>query len=233
MGTSEGRVAVVTGGTGGLGGAVVAAFLARGVRVAVPYRDERGAARLREAHGDGVLLARVDLTAEDEVGAFAGHVGSELGRVDALAALTGGYREGGIEELTPAGWREVLDLNLMTAALATRAFLPALRASRGAIVYAGSRIAERPFAGAAGAIVAKAAVRSLAQVVAIEAGPHGVRVNVIVPSVIDTAANRAASPDADTSSWVPPEQIADTVVWLCSPAAAAVSGAAVPVSGVP
>jgi NAD(P)-dependent dehydrogenase (short-subunit alcohol dehydrogenase family) len=226
-------VAVVTGGTGGLGGAVVAAFLARGVRVAVPYRDERGAARLREAHGDGVLLARVDLTAEDEVGAFAGHVGSELGRVDALAALTGGYREGGIEELTPAGWREVLDLNLMTAALATRAFLPALRASRGAIVYAGSRIAERPFAGAAGAIVAKAAVRSLAQVVAIEAGPHGVRVNVIVPSVIDTAANRAASPDADTSSWVPPEQIADTVVWLCSPAAAAVSGAAVPVSGVP
>jgi NAD(P)-dependent dehydrogenase (short-subunit alcohol dehydrogenase family) len=227
MSTLDGSVAVVTGATGALGAAVCEAFAAAGATV------------VGTAHGDaagtgpgGALIVPVDLTDEDSVAAFAAGVQREHGRVDAVLACAGGYGEGRAVDTTLADWRGLLERNATSAFLTARAFLPGmLAAGRGSIVLVGSRAAERPFPGAAAYIVSKAAVASLTQVLALEARDAGVRVNAVLPSIIDTPANRAAMPAADASRWVSRESLAGTMLWLCSDAARDVSGVLLKVEG--
>src|SRR5262249_27592943 len=145
--------------------------------------------------------------------------------------LVGGFAGGGRVHETPvADFEDQLRVNLRTAYVVTAASLaPMVAAGGGSVVCVSSRAAVRPFPGAAGYITAKAALLGLVDAMAVEYRDDGVRVNAVLPGVIDTAANRAETPDADHDRWVRPEQIADVIAFLCSDASAPTSGAHLPV----
>jgi NAD(P)-dependent dehydrogenase (short-subunit alcohol dehydrogenase family) len=223
------RSVLITGGTGGLGRAVTAAFAETGWRVVLPTRG--GAPE----PVDGVeVVTGIDLADE---GAVADVTSIAAGSTDApLAAvvnLGGGYSGGTrVHELSLADFEQQFTVNLRPTFLVTRAALPHLvAAGGGSIVCVSSRAAERPFPGAAGYISSKAAVTAFAQAVAAEYRDANVRCNVVVPSVIDTPVNRATQPDADHARWVSPELIASTIRFLAGAGSAATSGATVPVYG--
>jgi NAD(P)-dependent dehydrogenase (short-subunit alcohol dehydrogenase family) len=224
---------LVTGATGGLGPAVVAAFVEAGWRVVATSRSGRppqdlvGHERLESVATD--LFEPADV-AEAVTVAAADRARAPL---KALVNLVGGYAIGGPVHDTPVEqFERQLTLNLLPTYLVTGAVLPHLvDAGGGAIVCMGARAAVRPFRGAAGYASAKAAVIALAQAVAVEYRAAGVRCNAVLPSVIDTKANRDREPDADTSKWVPAEQVAAVIRFLCSDDSAPTSGAAIPVYG--
>lgn len=218
---------VVTGGTGGLGAAVTRAFLDDGWRVVVPWIQERELERV-ERH-ERLALVRADLMdAESAAGAVA-EAGDGL---RALVNLVGGFAQGGRVHETPIDDFEAqLRLNLRPTYLMCAAAIPRMLAGGGAIVCVSSRAALRPFPGAAGYITAKAAVLALVDALHAEYRDDGIRTNAILPSTIDTPANRRSMPDADFSRWVKPEEIARVVRFLCSDDAAVTSGAHVPVYG--
>ena len=224
---------LVTGATGGLGPAVVAAFLDDGWRVVATSRSGRppqdlvGADRLESVATD--LFEPADVAGAVTVAA-ADRAGAPL---RALVNLVGGYAAGGLVHETPVEqFERQLTLNLRPTYLVTQAVLPHLvDAGGGAVVCVSARAAVAPFRGAGGYISAKAAVLAFAQAVAVEYRAAGVRCNAVLPSVIDTPANRSGQPDADTSRWVPPEQVAAVIRFLCSDESAPTSGAAIPVYG--
>ena len=224
----EGHVAVVTGGTGGLGRAVASAFLASGARVVATTRRPVDG----EVH-ERLAIEAVDLLDEESMLRLAELVRERHGRCDALVCCAGGFEAGTRVAETPlATWRRLLDLNATTAFLACRALLPLmLEGRRGSIVLVGAKTALHPFPGGVPYSASKSAVVALATALAVEVRDQGVNVNCVLPSVIDTPANRAASPDADPSRWVTPEEFAETILWLCSPAARETSGAVIPVYG--
>ncbi|MCM0674337.1 SDR family NAD(P)-dependent oxidoreductase [Micromonospora phytophila] len=225
------RSVLVTGGTGGLGGAVTAAFAEAGWRVVVPGRQ--GPETAGPAAGGPVRLV-ADLT--DPAGAArAVAVAAEDPRAPlrAVVNLVGGYAGGSVVHETPVEeFDRMLTLNLRPTWLVTRAALPHLvAAGGGAVVCVSSRAAVAPFPGAAGYVTAKAAVLAFAGAVAVEYKAAGVRCNTVLPSVVDTPANRAAQPDADHSRWVTPAEIAPVIRFLASDESAPTSGASVPVYG--
>jgi NAD(P)-dependent dehydrogenase (short-subunit alcohol dehydrogenase family) len=151
----------------------------------------------------------------------------------AAVNLVGGFAQGGrIHETPIEDFERQLQLNLRTTYLVTQAAVPhLLAAGGGAIVCVGTRAALRPFPGAAGYVTSKAAVLAFVQAVAVEYRDDGIRCNAVLPSVIDTPANRAAQPDADHDRWVAPAEIAAVIGFLCSDDSAPISGAAIPVYG--
>jgi NAD(P)-dependent dehydrogenase (short-subunit alcohol dehydrogenase family) len=219
---------LVTGGTGGLGAAVTRAFLDDGWRVVVPWIAERELERV-ESH-DRLELVRADLFDAGEVAGAVAAAGSSL---RAVVNLVGGFAEHGrIHETPIETFEEQLRLNLRPTYLVTGAALPVLLAAGGgAVVCVSTRAALRPFPGAAGYVVSKAAVLALVDALDAEYRKDRVRVNAVLPSVIDTPANRAGMPDADFDTWVAPEEIARVIRFLCSDEASATSGAHVPVYG--
>jgi NAD(P)-dependent dehydrogenase (short-subunit alcohol dehydrogenase family) len=222
------RTALVTGGTGGLGTSVVRTLLDDGWRVVVPWIVERELERIEE-HPQ-LELVRADLFEPDPVAEVARVAGESL---RAVVNLVGGFAAGGRVHETPIeDFEAQFRLNLRPTHLVCGAALPALLAAgEGAIVCVSTRAAVRPFPGAAGYIASKAAVLAFVDALAAEYTQDGIRANAILPSVIDTPANRASMPDADHSKWVTPEQIARVVRFLCSPDSAPTSGAHVPVYG--
>lgn len=227
------RSVVVTGGSGGLGTAVTWAFLARGDRVVVPWIAERELSRLPE--DPDLVLVQADLFSPEGAAEVA-RVASQVddAPLTSVVNLVGGFGgDGKVHEASVESFESMLRLNLRPTYLVCQATVPSLiAAGGGSIVCMSSRAALHPFPGAAGYITAKAAVLTLVEAMAAEYEQHKIRVNAVVPSVIDTAANRAAQPDADYSSWVAPQRIADVITWLCSEGSSVVSGARVPVYGV-
>jgi len=144
--------------------------------------------------------------------------------------LVGGYAQGGRVHETPIDeFERQFTLNLRPTYLVTAAAIPRMRA--GTVVCVGTRAALRPFPGAAGYVASKAALLALVRALDTEYRDDGIRVNAVVPSVIDTPANRASMPDADHDAWVTPEAIADVIHFLSSDASAPISGAEIPVYG--
>jgi NAD(P)-dependent dehydrogenase (short-subunit alcohol dehydrogenase family) len=226
------RTALVTGGTGGLGAAVVTRLLDDGWRVVVPWVTERELERV-ERRPD-LELIEADLFEPDTVAAAVARAAGDLSApLGAVVNLVGGFAQGPRVAETPIEQFEAqLRLNLRPTYLVTQAALGHLvAAGGGAVVCVGSRAALAPFSGAAGYVAAKAAVIAFSQAVAVEYRDERVRCNAILPSVIDTPANRAAMPDADWTRWVLPAQLAGEIAHLCSDDASAVSGAAIPVYG--
>jgi NAD(P)-dependent dehydrogenase (short-subunit alcohol dehydrogenase family) len=226
------RSILITGGTGALGSAVVAAFLDAGWRVAVTWVNPKELERVSEH--DRLRLIEADLFDEAAVGrAVAEAAGNADAPLGAVANLVGGYAGGArVHETQADDFDRQFSLNIRPTYLVTRAAIPHLiDAGGGGIVCVSTRAAVQPFAGAAGYIASKAAVIAFARAVAVEYRDEGVRCNVILPSVIDTPANRASQPDADHSRWVAPSEIASVVRFLCSEESAPVSGAQVPVYG--
>ena len=227
-----GRSALVTGGTGGLGSAVTRAFLDAGWRVVVPVYDE--AERDRVAAHEQLVLEAADLFDADSAAAVTAiAAGDEDAPLRAVVNLVGGFAMGERVHATPIDDFEAqLRLNLRPTYLVCQAALPHLQAAGGgAIVCVSSRAALKPFRGAAGYVVAKAAVLAFVDVLAEEYRADDIRVNAILPSVIDTPANRRSMPDADFARWVAPEQLAEVVRFLCEDGSDAISGAHVPVYG--
>jgi NAD(P)-dependent dehydrogenase (short-subunit alcohol dehydrogenase family) len=223
-----GRHVVVTGAAGGLGAAVLDELLSAGAECHVPLR---GAARELRVHERVHVAASVDLTDEVAVTAFY----AARPPLWASVHLAGGFKGGAALDTSLADLRAQLDLNAVTAFLcgreAARNMRAHPRAGGGRIVNVGSRASAMPDAGAVAYTMAKAAVASLTQVLAAELAPDGILVNAVLPSIIDTAANRAAMPKADHTRWPKPHEIAAAIAWLISPANTLTSGALVPVYG--
>jgi NAD(P)-dependent dehydrogenase (short-subunit alcohol dehydrogenase family) len=224
--------AIVTGGTGGLGSAVVARLLDDGWRVVAPWIVERELERVQRR--DGLELVEADLfdaaAVEQVVRAAAGSNDAPL---RGLVNLVGGFAAGGrVHETAIDEFEKQFRLNLRPTYLVTQASLARMvKRGDGAIVCVGTRAALQPFPGAAGYISSKAAVIAFAQAVAVEYRDDGIRCNAILPSVIDTPANRASMPKADHDRWVKPAEIATVVAHLLSPDSTATSGAVIPVYG--
>lgn len=217
---------LVAGGTGYLGNAVVRELIGSGYDVAATWVIERERERLES---EPVELIEADLFDADQVDAAIAGV-SEL---EAVVNLVGGFSDGPrVHETDPGEFERMLRLNVMPGFLLARAAMPRMmERGGGAFVGVSARPALRPFAGAAGYISSKAAVLALVQALDAEYKGDGIRCNAILPSVIDTPANRESMPDADHAKWVPPEQIAKVVRFLVSEDSAPTSGAAVPVYG--
>jgi NAD(P)-dependent dehydrogenase (short-subunit alcohol dehydrogenase family) len=224
--------AIVTGGTGGLGSAVVARLLDDGWRVVLPWIVESELSRVQAR--ESLELVQADLFDADAVAAVVA-----LGALDAEAPLrgvvnlVGGFAMGGRVHETPIEeFERQFRLNLRPTYLVTAAALPHLvEDGRGSIVCVGTRAAVQPFSGAAGYISSKAAVIAFAQAVAVEYKQTGIRCNAILPSVIDTPANRASMPNADHERWVKPAEIAGVIAHLLSDDSRPISGAVLPVYG--
>ncbi len=224
--------AIITGGTGGLGAAVVARLLDDGWRVVVPWIVERELERVEER--PGLELIQADLFDPDAVAAVVtAAAGEESAPLRGLVNLVGGFAAGNRVHETPIDeFEQQFRLNLRPTYLMAAAVLPHLiDRGGGSIVCVGTRAALQPFSGAAGYISSKAAVIAFAQALAVEYKNDGVRANAILPSVIDTPANRASMPKADHDRWVKPAEIAGVIAYLLSEDSKPTSGAAIPVYG--
>src|SRR4051794_24159892 len=218
---------LVAGGTGALGSAVVKELVRSGHSVCATWLVESERERLEGV--DGVDLIKADLFDPGEAAAAVAAVGD----IAAVVNLVGGYAEGArVHETDPDEFDRMMRLNLRPNVLLARAAIPRfLGRGGGAFVAVSARPALRPFPGAAPYIVSKAAVLSFVQTLDAEYRQDGIRANAVLPSVIDTPANRSAQPDADHSKWVGPDEIAKVIRFLISDESAPVSGAAVPVYG--
>jgi NAD(P)-dependent dehydrogenase (short-subunit alcohol dehydrogenase family) len=230
------KVVVVAGGTGGLGNAVSRTFLEEDAKVVVTYRKEDEFAALKQAAGakaNALEGFAVDVTDEGATSELIGGVLSRHGRVDALINTVGGY-VGGVKlwELEAKVFDVMLSLNLRSGYALARAVVPAmLKQKHGAIVNVAAKAAFDHGAGAAAYAASKAAAVAMMDSLAADVKGTGVRVNSILPSIIDTAVNRRAMPNADFAAWPKPEEIARVILFLCSDNAAVVHGAALPVYG--
>jgi NAD(P)-dependent dehydrogenase (short-subunit alcohol dehydrogenase family) len=231
------KVAVVAGGTGGLGRAVSLAFLEEGAKVVATYRDQKELDALkREAGGNGLSLAgyMVDVTDEASVRQLFDKILAEHGgRVDALVNTVGAYAGGlNLWEVESKTFDQMIALNLRSGYILAKAAVPAmLKQKSGAIVNISSKAAVDHGAGASGYAASKAGALALMDSLAAEVKGSGVRVNSILPSVIDTEANRKAMPTADFAKWPKPADIARVILFLCSDEAKVIHGAAIPVYG--
>lgn len=230
------KVRLVAGGTGALGRAVSLAFLREGATVVVTYRAQAELDDLVQAaaaHASRLEGHRVDATDEAATRQLAEDVVRRHGQIDALVNAVGGYAGGvSLAELDTKVLDRLLALNFRSGYALARAVLPAmLRQHRGSIVNTAAKAALEHAPGAAAYAASKAAALALMNSLAAEVSGTGVRVNSVLPSVIDTPANRKAMPKADFAKWPKPEEIARVIVFLCSDDAEVIHGAAIPVYG--
>jgi NAD(P)-dependent dehydrogenase (short-subunit alcohol dehydrogenase family) len=231
----SGKTVLVAGGTGGLGNAVSLAFLDEGARVVVTYRREEEFSALKKTAGAKAAALEgslVDVTDEGATAELVTGIVARHGRLDALVNTVGGYA-GGVTlwELETKVFDTMLSLNLRSGYALARAVLPAMLNQRhGSIVNVAAKAAFDHGAGAAAYAASKAAAVAMMDSLAADVKGTGVRVNSILPSIIDTATNRRAMPNADFATWPKPEEIAQVILFLCSDSAV-IHGAAVPVYG--
>ena len=233
---TESDVVLVTGAAGTLGAAVARGFSGfRLVLLDVPQAAERLDALAEELGRDRVLAFVNDWSTDAPWDEALAQTSAELGPVTGAVLCAGGWAGGAVHtSADDETWRRMIGLNADTVHIALRKLLaPMVGRGHGSVVVVGSRQVERPWtgAGAAAYTASKAAVVALARAAAEEVLDHGVRVNAVLPSILDTAPNRASMPDADPSKWVAPESLAQVVAFLLSDAARDVTGAALPVYG--
>ena len=230
----EGQVALVAGGTGALGSAITLALLAEGAHVTVTYRRAEEFAALQKAAGTAALVgASADVTDLHAAEQLIANLVRDRGRLDIVVNAVGGYVGGApLWQADPAALDRMLSLNLRSGHALMRAAAPVLlRNGRGAVVNIAARAALEHGAGSAAYNASKAAALALFDSLAADLAGSGVRVNSVLPSIIDTPANRAAMPKADFARWPKADDIARVVLFLCSSDARVIHGAAIPVYG--
>ncbi len=229
----RGKTIVVTGGFGALGGGVAAAAVERGASVAVLDVGPSAPAALAERLGpNALLLGRVDLASPEGARKAMADVNERFGRLDALLNIAGGFRWEEIGGGSAETWERLYALNLKTALNACQAALPyLLESGAGRIVNVGAQSALKAAAGMGAYAASKSAVHRLTEALAEELKRKGVTVNAVLPSIIDTPANRADMPKAEFDRWVSPADLAAVILFLASDEARAVTGALIPVSG--
>ena len=220
----EGKVVLIAGGSGALGHSVVPAFLAAGARVVTADRNPS------TDQADGRLALKADVTDEADVRRLVDEVIRKLGRIDVLINLVGGFAPGRVEQTDVALWQRMLTTNLTAAFLLSKAVLPHMEEREtGRILHVAAWAAVEPFPGAAAYLVAKSGLLALIKVLALELKGSGVTVNAVLPTTIDTPANRASMPEVDPATWTRPESIAETLIFLASDEAVQINGATVPI----
>jgi len=221
------RVIAVTGAFGVLGRAVVAAALAEGWQVAaIDFAEGPSLPEPVFAQGG------VDLADPSQATAALDAVAARFGRLDALPNIAGGFTWQTTQDGDPAQWERLYRLNVLTTLHASRAALPHLKAGAcGRIVNVGANGAVKAAAGMGAYAASKAGVHRLTEALAEELKGQGVTVNAVLPSILDTPANRADMPDADFAAWVKPADLAAVMLFLAGPTAGAVTGALIPVTG--
>ncbi|MEW6143786.1 MAG: SDR family NAD(P)-dependent oxidoreductase [Thermodesulfobacteriota bacterium] len=229
------KVAVITGGTGGLGKAVVSLFLAEGAYVLSTYIDDaelEGCLGLRDEYKSRVVFGKANVTKASNVANVAQKTIEKFSRIDILVNLVGGFAQSPLADTDEEAWDTMMNTNLKSAFLTSRSVIPhMIKQGRGSIVNIASRPALKGSPGLAAYGASKAGVLNLTQSMAEELKEHNINVNAVIPGTINTPANRMIMPDADFSKWVDPEDIAKVIAFLCSDDARAVSGAAIPVYG--
>lgn len=232
-----GRVAIVTGGAGALGRATIRVLLDAGASVVTTDTHHAGmrdlGASLPGELRDHFTTIEADVSTEDGAASVIRHTADTYGALHILVNIVGGYAGGqSVAETALATWREQYELNATTAFLMARAAIPVMQGQGwGRIINVASRVALTTPAGLGAYAVSKSAVITLTEVLANEVRDHGITANAILPSVIDTPANRTAMSDSDFDTWVRPEQIGHVVRFLASEESGIISGAAIPVYG--
>jgi NAD(P)-dependent dehydrogenase (short-subunit alcohol dehydrogenase family) len=231
------KIILVAGGTGGLGREVTMAFLEAGATVTVTLRStEEFAAVVAAAERIGVAPpggVSVDVTDAPAVEKCVAEIVGKRGRLDILVNTVGGYAGGkNLWEVDPRTYDQMLGLNLKAGFVLARAVVPVMiRQKRGWIVNIASKAAFDHVAGGALYAASKAGALAMFDSLAAEVKPHNINVNSVLPSIIDTPANRKAMPGADFDKWPKPGEIARVILFLCSEEARVIHGAAIPVYG--
>lgn len=230
------RVVLITGPTGGLGAAVVRAFADEGARLVLTSRKREELEALASElmfDSDRTLLVPADVTNSEQVSALVQAAHERFGAIDVAVHVSGGFRAGkSVPETDLETWNFMLNLNVTSAFIVARAVLPGMLERRhGKLVFVSSRAGSQPAANQAAYAVSKGALEVLVRDLAEETRAHGVSVNAVSPSIIDTPPNRKAMPNADFSAWVQPESLAGVIHFLASDAARDIHGAIVPVYG--
>ena len=230
----QGQVVIVAGGTGALGSAVARAFIQEGASVAVTYRTPREYDDLESSLSTDRARLRghqVDVTSEAAMSRLAAAVDAEFNRLDVLVNAAGGYSGGPkLWELDSAVLERMLDLNLRSAFVTSRSVMPILlRQGRGCIVNVAAKAAVDQPGGAGAYVASKAAALAMMHSLAMDLKGTAIRVNSVLPSTIDTAANRRDMPRANFATWTKPEDIARVILFLCTEDARALNGTAIPV----
>ena len=231
----EGKAAIVTGGTGGLGKAVLSEFLSEGAYVLSTYRSERDLEECRDLadeYGERVAFGKADVTRASDVAEAVRKAIERFSKVDILVNVVGGFAQSHVTETDEDTWDRMMDMNLKSAFLCSKCVIPhMMRQGRGSIVNIASRPALKGSPGLSAYGASKAGVLNLTQSLADELREHNINVNAIIPGTMDTPGNRHSMPGADFTKWVPPGDVARVIAFLSSDDARAVSGAAIPVYG--
>lgn len=220
----KGTVVLIAGGSGALGRTVTPSFVRAGARVITTDRDPPPD---EIAAGNAM---KGDVTDEAAVRRLVDDVIRTAGRLDVLVNLVGGFAMGPVVETDLSLWQRMLTMNVTSAFLLSKAVLPhMMERGTGRILHVAAWAAVEPFPGAAAYLVSKSSLLALIRVLALELKGSGVTVNGVLPTTIDTPANRANMPKADPSSWARPESIAETLLFLASAAGDQINGAAIPI----
>jgi NAD(P)-dependent dehydrogenase (short-subunit alcohol dehydrogenase family) len=225
----SGRVFVVMGALGALGQAVTACLIAHGAKLALLGNRTRPGI---EQRAGALLYTGVDLSQMDTASGIFERVFKEMGRIDGLVNLAGGFQWAKLEGSSLENWESMFRVNLLTAVVSCEAVLPyLLRSKRGAIVNIGATGAIKASCGMGAYAASKAGVVKLTEALADEVRDRGITVNAVLPSILDTPGNRANMPDADFTRWVSPKAVAEAIAFLVSDLAREISGATLPVAG--
>ena len=225
----SGKVFISTGAFGALGQAVTDCLMSYGARLALVGRRPAVGVKYPAA---ALVYSGVDISRQDAAAEVVAQVFKETGRIDGLLNLAGGFHWGKLEGSTLEGWDSMFRVNLLTAVASCQAVLPyLLRAKSGSIVNVGAMGAIKAASGMGAYAASKAGVLKLTEALADEVKDHGITVNAVLPSTLDTPRNRVDMPDADFTRWVSPGALAEVIAFLVSDAARAISGVALPVAG--
>ena len=218
------KVVLIAGGAGALGHTVTPACVKAGAQVMTVDRNPPA------SQSTDWRVLKADVTDEADVQRLVREVIGTHGRIDVLINLVGGFAMGRVADTDAALWQRMLTLNVTAAFLLSKTVLPHMvERGAGRILHVAAWAAVEPFPGAAAYIVAKSSLLALIRVLALELKGSGVTVNGVLPTTIDTPANRASMPEVDPSTWTKPESIANTLLFLASEEASQINGAAIPV----
>jgi NAD(P)-dependent dehydrogenase (short-subunit alcohol dehydrogenase family) len=228
------KIVLVTGGTGALGRAITAAFIASDAKVVSSYVIDREIEQLKKESKAVVEVIKTDVTKEEEVEKLVLSVISKYGRIDVLVNVVGGYLGGkSVSELDEKEWDLMMTMNLKSAFLISKHVIPQMVSSKyGKIMHVSSRTGLKSSGYDSAYAASKSGLIRLVESLSEEVKDSNINVNCIMPSTIDTEANRRAMPTADHSKWVKPQDLANVVLFLCSDEANVITGAAIPTYGV-
>lgn len=228
------RTVLVTGGTGALGRAITSAFIRCNAEVISSYVLEKEIEQLKTETRSAVQLIKADVTKEEEVKRLVSNIISKYGHIHILANVVGGYFGGkSVSKLDEQEWDLMITMNLKSAFLISKHVIPQMILSKyGRAVHVSSRTGLRSTGYDSAYAASKSGLIRLVESLAEETKESNINVNCIMPSILDTEANRKAMPTADFSKWVKPEDLANVVLFLCSEDARVITGAAIPTYGV-